>query len=167
MSATYEPIATQTLSSNTSSIDFTSIPNTYTDLVLVMRLGFAGSYNNGFRMRFNSDSGANYSMTELAGTGSTTRGYRLTNQTSAWVSFDYGVGQYVYSGAFTVNIENYKNSSTYKTAITRGGNIATAAFINANLWRSTSAITSITVLGDTGATLLSGSIFTLYGIKAE
>ena len=64
------------------------------------------------------------------------------------------------------NFMNYSNATTYKTTLSRQADASTLAGCNANLWRSTSAITSITLLEELGLSFSSGSTFTLYGIAA-
>jgi len=60
MPSTYTPIATNTLASVSTGVTFSSIPSTYTDLVLVInyRLDGTGTGAAG-ALRFNSDSGSN------------------------------------------------------------------------------------------------------------
>ena len=157
MPATYEPITTQTLTGTTTSLSISSIPSTYTDLVLVV----AGTVNitTGFEIRFNGDTATNYSRTRLQGDGSSVASVRSTN-------INYiGAGNIGTDQSVSIfHIMNYSNTTTYKTIIARGNNAG--GFVNANvgLWRSTSAITSIT-LG--GGTFQIGTTFTLYGIKAS
>ncbi len=62
--------------------------------------------------------------------------------------------------------QNYSNTTTYKTVLSRCSNPTGGTLAVAGLWRSTAAITSIT-LTPTAGNWLSGSTFTLYGIKAE
>ncbi len=64
-----------------------------------------------------------------------------------------------------ISIQNYSNSTTYKTAISKGGGAAVGAISYVGLWRSTSAITTITVGVNTG-NYGANSTFTLYGVKA-
>ena len=80
MPSTYEPIATTTLGSTAATITFSSIPATYTDLriALVGSLSGGGNYGN---LRFNSDSGSNYSVTILRGNGSAASSARQSNAT--------------------------------------------------------------------------------------
>ena len=69
----YKPIATQTVSgSSTSSVTFSSISGSYTDLILIINGATSDSATNNFRVRFNSDSATNYSATRLLGDGSST-----------------------------------------------------------------------------------------------
>ena len=81
MPATYEPIATTTLGSAVNSFTFSSIPNTYTDLVLVVVVPTAASSGT-FGLRFNSDTASNYSHTTLSGNGSSAVSYAGDTQTS-------------------------------------------------------------------------------------
>ena len=159
MTITYEKIATNTLTSNQSSITFSSITSTYTDLVIVVD-GFSTAGGE-FRCRFNSDSGTNYSWIQLYGDGSTA-GTSISNNQS------YGrLGSTrTTQNSIIVDIANYSNSTTFKTAISRDGNGSVIINTITSLWRSTSAINSIQFFPETGA-FNTGMVFTIYGIKAE
>ena len=166
MDKTYEPIATQTLGSAAASVIFSSIPQTFTDLVLVTQvLQVAGS--SSLRVRFNGDSGSNYSRTSLDGNGSSALSGRESSITSGYVTLYAPT-----TTAFAIgicNFQNYSNSTTYKTFISRGGRAGEGDSAIVGLWRDTDAITSIELsLGVTfpSNNLASGSTFTLYGIKA-
>lgn len=159
MAVTYEAIATTTLSSATSTVTFSSIPQTYTDL----RVVFTGTANatSAFGLRYNSDTGANYSYTALYGTGAAVASIRGSSTTdpangNIWTT----------QSNVTADIMNYSNSTTYKTAISRADNAAnrTAAWVS--LWRSTAAITNLQITTTSANTYSIGSTFTLYGIKA-
>jgi hypothetical protein len=73
-----------------------------------------------------------------------------------------------------IDFMNYSNTTTYKTWITRGGNVSDNSGSTANLWRSTSAINTIAIAesgtGGSGSfnygNMLAGTTFTLYGIAA-
>lgn len=167
MPATYEPIATTTLGSDTASVTFSSITGSYTDLVLIV----AGrdtntSASDNYYLRFNSDSGSNYSVTRLQGNGSTAASNRGSNLNVGYIGYVPGANASADSfSANVVHINNYSNTTTNKTSIGRSAvaNDYAAAFVM--LWRSTSAITSILIAPDAG-NWKSGSTFTLYGIKA-
>jgi hypothetical protein len=168
MATTYEPIATTTLGSATNSVTFSSIPSTYTDLVLVMNYSSSASAT-AFSYRLNGDTASNYSETELIGNGTSATSVRYSNQTGG------DIGNSITSstaGATNtiVHFMNYSNTSTYKTALWRSNNAGTATQAGVTLWRSTSAINQI-VLSLSGSfsstpTANIGSTFTLYGIKA-
>jgi hypothetical protein len=158
---TYEPIATTTLSSATTSITFNSISGSYTDLVLVANLMDSNGY---CFMRFNNDSNTNYSRTLLVGNGSTAASYRSTNQTRLDINATTSGSTY---WANRVHIMNYSNTAINKSALMRA-DVATneaAAFVF--LYRSTSAITRVDIISPSGtATIAAGSTATLYGIAA-
>ena len=166
MPATYEPISTQTLSTGSTSISFNSIASTYTDLVLICSVFGTANYS-GF-IRFNSDTGSNYSTTLLQGNGSTATSSRASSQSSITIlSKNIGFDtSYLTTGI--VNIQNYANTSSYKTVLSRTNVVRASvgeAAAYAGTWRSTAAITSLTIISD-GGTYAAGSVFTLYGIKA-
>ena len=70
MTATYEKIATNTLSSAAISLTFSSIPATYTDLVLITSSQHAASdASSRLYLNFNSDTATNYSYTQIRGSG--------------------------------------------------------------------------------------------------
>jgi len=156
---TYTPIGTTTLSTASSTVTFNSISGEYTDLVYII-YNKSGGTNS--KLRFNSDSGSNYSATQMYADGTNTASLRQSNQTRALS----GVIQN--DGMVVGHIMNYSNTTTYKTLITRGG-AGGGTYLDAvvALWRSTSAITSISFTQDDGATdFAAGSTFTLYGIAA-
>jgi hypothetical protein len=163
MTATYEKIATTTLGSATATVTFSTISGSYTDLVLIYN-GVNSDSNAGMRLQVNSDTGSNYSDTQLNGYNTGANSSRSSNATAADISF--GSTERTTSIA---NFMNYSNTTTYKTVLVRTGLGGGVGAVRASviLWRSTSAITSISVFREGGQTISSGSTFTLYGIKAE
>jgi hypothetical protein len=161
---TYEPINTTTVSgTSTSQIDFNSISSAYTDLVLVINYGISANLY-GLRIRFNADTGSNYSDTFLYGNGSSAASSRDTSATSIITSAN-GVSNNVLNYNVICSIQNYANTTTYKTALVRANATNTEVVACVGLWRSTSAINSVSVFVGSGY-ILAGSTFTLYGIKA-
>jgi hypothetical protein len=163
--STYTPIATQTLGSAVSSVTFSSIPSTYTDLILIANTGFVNTgSDNQFEARVNGDSGSNYSVTGLFGDGSSVYSYRQSNNT--WIEMNRI--NYSLTNTIIMQLNNYSNTSTYKTIITRTNGTATQISATVNLWRSTSAINSISLSNYYAGsnTFFAGSTFTLYGIAA-
>lgn len=167
ISTTYTPIQVQTLSSNSKTVTFSSIPSTYTDLVLVMNYTLVKPAS--CKAQFNGDTNANYSYTELRGNGSAASSTRGSNQTFTY--FAQNVFPDTTPGNSIMYIQNYSDSSMYKTLITRtnantGSYPGSSAIVG--LWRSTSAINSITLDmdGDSTYWYQSGSTFALYGIAA-
>lgn len=160
MPSTYEPIATTTLGSNASDITFSSIPSTYTDLVLVVN-GHLTVDDNVF-LQFNGDTGSNYSFTLLRGDGSSATSSRDSNRTQLFLGGILTTA----TGNTISSIQNYSNNTTYKTVLTRTNGVTSgAAQGRVGLWRNTSIITSVKV-GVASGNFVSGTSFTLYGIKA-
>jgi hypothetical protein len=163
MASTYEKIATSTVSgTSTSTVTFSSISSSYTDIVMIITGGCDGG---SLRMQFNSDTGSNYSVTILAGTGSAANSTRQSSQNAILIAGIYA-GNTVNSNTIT-QIQNYSNSTTYKTSLSRNNDAAGETNASVGLWRNTSAITalSMTAINGTG-TWLNGSKVTIYGIKA-
>ena len=168
MPATYEPIASTTLSSSTGSITFSSIPGTYTDLVLIGKI-IRGNTTNGVLIgHVNGETtGTNYSSTWLTGSGSAAASSRESN-TPRW-NWSAVNSPSADPGTLVAHFLSYANTSVYKTALVRF-DVATGNYPGVNqavsLWRSTAAITSITVTNVAGGSLGSGTTLSLYGIKA-
>ena len=162
MPKTYEPIATQTATGSETSFTFSSL-GAYTDIYMVVDAkNLTG--NSDVLLRFNSDTGTNYSATILTGDGSAAGSYRRTSSTSIICNY-FDFLNSTTATQFNISIQNYSNATTYKTALIRANraNQATEAIVG--LWRNTAAVTSITLaLGSSN--YASGSTITLYGIKA-
>lgn len=160
MPTTYEPIATTTVSgSSTTTITFSSISGSYTDLILVMNAAVADGY---CLMRVNNDSSSLYSRTQMSGDGATASSVRASNETS-WFPITGTTG---FSSTTIVHLMNYANTTTNKTALQRGNDASGLTQGSAWLWRSTSAINRIDLIRPASSNFVSGSTFTLYGIKA-
>lgn len=155
---TYTPIATNTLGSNSTSVTFSSIPGTYTDLVVVVAGTFTTGSTNNVNLQFNGDTGSNYSWTRLLGSGSAASSYQASD-----VEIDIGLISSTAQSNTIAHIQNYSNATTYKTAIGRGN---TSEYVQTSIgtWRNTAAITSVKI--QSAATFASGTVFTLYGIGA-
>lgn len=173
-STTYEPIATNTLGSDASSITFSNIPQTYTDLVVVANLG--GYYASttwidcGIQVGNGSiDTGNNYSSTQIISDGNGS--LRRTN--AAYVLFWVAAAptDNNYYPTMIAHINNYTNVDTWKpilnryTALNPSGTVNTSG-ITVGTWRSTSAINTVRISNQNGTNFYAGSSVTLYGIKA-
>jgi hypothetical protein len=158
---TYESIATQTLGSAAASVSFTSIPGTYTDLVLVGSPKYTSS-GDYLKVTYNSDTGSNYSITYVLGNGSSASSGRESSTTSMNVMY---MTQTTNFGVLKIDVQNYSNATTYKTALFHSDDASTQTQRVVGLWRSTSAITSITLTCGSN-TMTTGSTFSLYGIAS-
>lgn len=157
----YEVISTQTLGSAAASVTFSSIPQVYTDLVAVVKAQDSNGY---LFVRFNSDSSSLYSRTYLTGNGTSATSARATGEAQGYTTADTTSNL---SNVGLLNIMNYSNATTFKTFISRENLPASSVQATVGLYRSTSAITTVSFLSPSAtATIATGSTFTLYGIKA-
>lgn len=159
---TYESIATQTLGSATASVTFSSIPSTYTDLVVIINAkGTGSSY---LFIQFNGDTTNAYSNTLLTGYAGSALSGRDTSANQigpAWAGASL-------SGVWTnaiFNIQNYKNTTTNKTVLTRFNSTDSEVTAGVGLWRNTAAINSVRIYTSTSS-YDAGSTFSLYGIAS-
>jgi hypothetical protein len=159
--ATYVPIATTTVGTATSDVTFSSLPTIYIDIVAVVNFtldttgGVCWGYVNGIF------SGTPYSTTLMTGDGSFALSTRYANvntinftQTPINTNLTTLIVQYM----------NYNNATTYKSILARQNTSTNIVNATASLWRSTSAITSISFNTFNTQKFVSGSTFTLYGI---
>ena len=164
MTATYDCIATTTTTGNATTVTFSSIPATYTDLVVVFNGAEQGS--SGIYFQMNGDTATNYSHTRLVGNGTSALSNRGSN--SSKIYLDQGVTFSSTLGENTVILQfmNYSNSTTNKTVISRATAPGSGTAAIVYLWRNTAAINSISFKIDSDY-IINGSTFTLYGIKSE
>lgn len=163
MATTYEPITTTTTSGNASSVTFSSIAGTYTDLVIIVNGGSSTAAD--LHIQFNGDTGNNYSRTILSGDGTSATSLRQTSVNYIRTDNQGYLNTTFPAATHIINIMNYSNTTTNKTTVSRASNASTGVDASFGLWRSTAAITSINLSPNAG-TLTNGSTFTLYGIKA-
>ena len=143
---TYEVIESKILLSSAASVTFSSIAADWTDLILI------------------TSTASNYSYTQLTGTGSSAISVRGTSQTAIRVD-DWAAAVTSIENAYIIQLQNYSNTTTYKTVLTRTNTAANGVDATVGLWRNTAAITSILYYPGVGS-WITGSTFTLYGIKA-
>jgi hypothetical protein len=172
--ATYTPLQSVVLTSDTASVTFSGIDQTYTDLIILANqyVKFNSAGSAGVFLRFNGSSAAYYSTTALFGTGSSALSARNSNQTRGQVAQTYTstASTITKFNPAIIQIQNYSNTTTYKTTIGRGSAADGIVDADVMLWRgstgsSTEAITSIEISTD-GTTFYAGSTFDLYGIKS-
>ncbi len=156
-------IATTTLGSAAATISFTSIPNTYTDLrVVIVPIGTASF---GTKLNINSDTASNYSLTYISGDGANAQSGRFTSQATLYLD-PTGTLTGTTPALITVDLFSYAGS-TNKTGlveINADKNGSGRVLRDVILWRSTSAITSLTFGIDGSGNYNTGTTATLYGI---
>lgn len=163
---TYSSIATTTLGSAAASYTFTSIPSTYTDLVMVVQTRHSGSGDGNWVQALpNSSTASSYGNTYLQGSGTTATSGRYSSRNDGYF---IGLCNSTSLTIITTQFMNYANSTTYKTAISRSNASSTdGTMALVHLWAQTTAISSIKVQIESGSVnLVAGSILSLYGIAA-
>ena len=174
MANTYKKIQTVTVGAGgASSIDFTSIPQTYTDLKIVVssRSNRSGEPVGDFGIRFNGDSAANYSMRALSSNGTTASSNAASGQTSVIFMLQNGptsTASVFSNGEIYIP---YYTSGTQKSCgidnVTEHDGTTIYTRLVAGLWTGTAAITQVTLLDNNSATIQQYSTATLYGIFKE
>jgi hypothetical protein len=167
MTSTYEKIATTTLGSNTASYEFTSIPQTYTDLVIIIGNATTTVNTDGALLGFNGVTTSQYSYTYIYPSGGSVLSTRQANMPYSTNYLNTASLSDTAPSQIIINIMNYSNTTTYKTSLTRPGSAPNGTEAWVHLWRNTAAITSVK-LGIQGSDQWkTGTMFTMYGIKAE
>lgn len=161
---TYTALATQVLGSAASTVTFNSIPQGYTDLVLIYS-GTVTATGKDVRFYYNNEgtSTTKYSYTWVGGNGTSASSGRLAN--NGYIPSYALVGSSASNTTWILNIMNYSNTTTYKTCLLRNSDAPSETIAYAGLWRDTSAINSITLYPNTNQ-FAAGSTFTLYGVAA-
>lgn len=166
----YESISTVTVGSGgTSSISFTSIPNTFTHLQIraLARGGFAGVREQ-TRVRFNGST-STYASHWVEGDGSSASAGETWGDSEHLLRFVSGNGSTAsVFGTYVLDILDYANTSKAKTVRTLIGYDANGSgyvSLDSGLWTGTAAISSISLTPKDGSSWLQYSSFALYGIK--
>lgn len=170
VSTSYESIATTTVGAGGSSgITFSSIPQTYTHLQLrcLTKTSSSGA-PFAMQIRFNGDSGSNYTYHRLIGSGSAASAVATTGAAQASLNYmPTATETSVFAGG-VVDILDYTNTNKNTVHRTLGGYDANGsgyATFFSGVWLNTAAVTSITVISESGSNLAQYSTVALYGIK--
>jgi hypothetical protein len=163
MAVTYTPIATQTLASPAASVTFTSIPQDYRDLIIVVRALASATTDCG--LRFNADTSSNYTFARMSGNGSSAFTFGQTT-TQAYLA-EIVKATTTEAVFIQIDIMDYSATDKHTSIVSRSGQSATGVEAFASRWANTSAITSAEIRAATGsATFSAGATFSLYGIAA-
>ena len=167
---TYTALATQTLGTAASSVTFSSIPQGYTDLRMVISAKSTHTATTQVKLNFNSDTSSNYSWTRLFGDGSSPG----SDRTSATTYYELGyISGTDGSGGFdilTCDVMNYSNATTYKTSLTKWQDMnASSKYLMTvvSLWKKTPEAINTIALTTSNGNFATGSTFTIYGIAAQ
>jgi len=157
MAKTYEPIATQVLGV-AGGFDMSSIPATFTDLVVVVNLpSVSGAGSIYFRV--NGDGSDLYNCTILSGNGSAVACSMSGSYTLATIA----PSPLTTATNIVMHFQNYASVSENKVMLTRFSQVGYRTSLGVNMWRSTAAINRI-VLSTTSGSFPIGSTMTIYGI---
>jgi hypothetical protein len=161
-STTYVPIATQTLGSANANITFSSIPQTYTDLIVVFNGSSTGTAQYFMQVGNGSiDTGSNYSTTGMTGNGSSAVSLGYTNDSVGIRADLYATaGGNIKQTIF--QIQNYSSTATNKSILVRSSLPVSESVACIGLWRSNSAINTLRLT--TTSTFSTGATVSLYGI---
>jgi hypothetical protein len=170
--ATYTLISSQVLGSSAASVTFSSIPTTYTDLVVkASARGDVAAVLGAMKINFNSDTATNYSYTQLLGNSSAATSTHATSATAdTIINIDDASATTSTFGSFEIYIPSYNSTAAkpYFDIDVTENNLGTAGAAdiqaNAHLYRGTSGITSI-VLTPSSGNFVTNSSFYLYGIS--
>jgi hypothetical protein len=165
----YELIETILLASTTATVTFSSIPSTYKHLQIraLGRSSVAGD-TGGFGMQLNADAGSNYTFHALTGDGSSVASLAQTSRSNAAVGVMTASSSTANSfGVLVLDILDYTNTNKNKTLRSLTGKQSSGSLIRlaSGAWLNTAAITSITFLDTVSGSFVSGSRFSLYGIR--
>lgn len=169
MALTYEPIATHTATGSLSDVAFSSIPSTYTDLLMVVTgRGLVSANSVLIQAYLNNDTNTNYSHNYFRGDGSSVETGRGNNNAGAFLGYLPAASVANSIGTVIFNVMNYSNNTTNKTILSRTNGTTTSTYAGAyvSLWRSTSVVSIVNVATYGVGNFESGTTFTLYGIKA-
>jgi hypothetical protein len=169
----FESIQTVYLASgNQTSLNFDSIPSTFTHLQLRGNLKSqrGSDYQSTIRMRFNADGGSNYIYARWQGKNGTANGFISAGSTDLYIynmcTTETGATN---MAPFVLDIYNYSSTSIYKTIQANSGvvyaNTDSTACKTGGAWASTSAINAISLVTDDGSQFSRYSRIGLYGIK--
>lgn len=170
---TYIPLAKTVLTGTQATITFSSIPQTYTDLLIVAsaRTNNATGYGQEIAIRPNASTSTIYSWTYLTGTGTTASSSRTASGSATFARLGYintnGSTASTF-GSTEIYIPNYTGTTqkAISTTSANENNNATSYVLtgNATLVNLTSAITSIDLVLTDANSFDTGSRFDLYGI---
>lgn len=150
-----------------ASIDFTSIPSTYTDLVVKVSARKTTTGGSNLQMQFNGST-SGYSQRVLLGSGSTVASYNDASE----IGFMYVTTSSDTSNTFSstdIYLPNYAGANNKSVSIDNvTENNATTAYaaLTAALWSNSAAINRVYLQIANGAGVFAQySTATLYGIK--
>lgn len=171
----FEAIASTTLGSTTTTVTFSSIPDTYEHLQLrlYLRAGYTGGPDATMFMRLNSDSGSNYTNRWIYGNGSAASASNNVSETAyrfLWVPAGTALSNTF--GVSIIDILDYASTNKRKTIRAIEGhetnnNTNGYVFLHSSLWSNTAAVSTLTFTSAETNGFVAGSVFSLYGLRSS
>ena len=165
--ATYDLLASTTLSGTATIVDFDSIPNTHKDLVLVANVTSASTASAELRLRLNNTSPGTGAGVYLYGTGGTADSDQTSSPGNTIDEFITPINSS--RTVLVVNLLNYKKLGQQKNLLSYGGELGTGGTgvnLSSGHMSNFGTATAITSVGfSTPTAWASGSTFYLYGIS--
>ena len=165
MANTYTLITSATAGSGgVGSFNFTSIPNTYTDLMLFTSLRCTNTSSNAVYITFNGSS-SSYNLLYIVGTGSVTASGIGSSIIARMVDTNATANTFSNSSTYVHNYagSNYKSVST--ESVNENNGASALMNLDAELWSNTAAINQITITPASGGDIAQYSTAYLYGIS--
>jgi uncharacterized protein YraI len=156
---TYDLLASTTLATATSSVTFSSIDQSYGDLILVINFT-AGSGSLFASVEVNSDTGTNYPFVKMVGNGSSATSVASMTE---YFSMTPGVSAFEQSFLGILQIMDYSATDKHKSGLIRTALSGEATIAVAQRWANTNAINQLRVFTFSGPYPV-GSTFNLYGV---
>lgn len=167
----YELISSTVLTSSAASVTFSNLGTSaaaykHLQIRYTARDSNAANYVETFSIRFNGDTGSNYSRHSLRGNGSSVFSNAGTNQTL--IEIGHIAGNSLGSGIFAAGVIDILDFTAAKNktvrSLTGGASTGQEVALWSGSWMSTAAVTSI-LLESYGASFITGSRFSLYGLR--
>jgi hypothetical protein len=159
---TYDALKTYTFATTGASFSWTSIPATYTDLVLIAYVKNTAGNNYEAFITYNGDTGSNYSQGFVLNYNAALQAGQNLN-INQLRPFKSGNSQW---SSNQMNIMDYSATNKFKTSIGRTGDGTFATMLINGMWRNTAAINRIDVTAESGSNFVAGTKFDLYGIAS-
>jgi len=161
--ATYSLISSYTHSgASTGEITMSSIPQTFTDLVVQASVLYSANSGDYIGFRINGDTSSVYSSTPMVGDGTSTNSYRATSDNK--IAF-YASSTSTYT-TVTIHLNDYASTAINKSPLIRSSSVSSNNVeARAGLWRNTAAISSISLFFPV-ASIAAGTNIKIYGIQA-
>lgn len=162
MASALTPLANITVGASTVSVTFSSISQSYRDLLIVVNAANSIS-NDPLFIKINNDTGGNYNRVYIYGNGGSSSSSRTLGSTGGYISTSAGIGSN--RGDSLTTIFDYSATDKHKTWISKTDNADNGVELMYGSWNSTSAITTIQV-GNVNWWWADGGTVALYGVSA-